>query len=101
MATQTKKPIPPDPETVPPVDTPEPVAVQAAEPTKPVGYAQLSEQELARVNTVKSKFADTITYLKTLRDAVHDGEAQRAFSVAITEAETASMWAVKAITWRG
>jgi hypothetical protein len=39
--------------------------------------------------------------LKTLRDAYHDAEVQRMFSVAITNAETASMWAVRGITHRG
>jgi hypothetical protein len=53
------------------------------------------------VRAAKETFDNTIQYLKALRDSQHDAEVQRMFSVAITNAETAYMWAVKAITWRG
>lgn len=36
-----------------------------------------------------------------LRQLTEDPEVKRMASVAITEAQTAQMWAVKAITWRG
>ncbi len=65
------------------------------------GYQQLSEVDAKRVRASKETFDNTIQYLKALRDSQHDAEVQRMFSIAITHAETASMWAVKAITWRG
>jgi hypothetical protein len=91
-----------EPEVVPPAPEPVPVAPAAA-PAAPAvtGYTQLSEDEIRRVNNIKEKFADTIGYLKVLRDSFHDADVQRCLSVAITEAETASMWAVRAVTWRG
>lgn len=70
--------------------------------SKPVSmYPELGEVEAKRVRAAKETFDNTIQYLKALRDSQHDSEVQRMFSVAITHAETASMWAVKAITWRG
>ena len=72
------------------------------EESKPaVSYPELSEVEAKRVRAAKEAFDNTIQYLKALRDSQHDAEIQRMFSVAITNAETAYMWAVKAITWRG
>ena len=76
-------------------------AVKEVTDIAPPAYRTLSVEDEARVNTAKSKFNDTISYLKALRDSQHGSEVQRMFSIAITEAETASMWAVKAITWRG
>ncbi len=79
-------------------------AVQEAKPEpapQATGYHQLSEVEAKRVRAAKETFDNTIQYLKALRDSQHDAEVQRMFSIAITHAETASMWAVKAITWRG
>jgi hypothetical protein len=76
------------------------VAVQEA--SKPaVPALDMSELEAKRVRAAKETFDNTIQYLKALRDSQHDAEVQRMFSVAITNAETAYMWAVKAITWRG
>ena len=76
------------------------VAVQEeVKPAAPV--IELSEVEAKRVRAAKEAFDNTIQYLKALRDSHHDAEIQRMFSVAITNAETAYMWAVKAITWRG
>jgi len=65
-----------------------------------VEYRKLSEDEERRVSRVKSEFDNVIGYLKVLRDSVHDSELQRMYSISITEAEAASMWAVRAITWR-
>lgn len=79
-----------------------PVAATPATASLPTpGHHGLSEDEARRVAKVKADFGSAVTYLNSLRDSVHDSEAQRAFSVAITNAETASMWAVRAITWRG
>ena len=72
---------------------------EESKPAAPV--LELSEVEAKRVRAAKEAFDNTIQYLKALRDSQHDAEIQRMFSVAITNAETAYMWAVKAITWRG
>lgn len=69
---------------------------------KPVAsYHALNEDEARRVAMIKEKTNDLVTYFKTLRDSYHDAEVQRALSIAITDVETASMWAVRAVTWRG
>ena len=80
-----------------------PVAPAEQPKAKPVtaGYHALSEDEARRVAMIKEKTGDLVTYFKTLRDSFHDAEVQRALSVAITDVETASMWAVRAVTWRG
>lgn len=49
----------------------------------------------------KSEFAATIDRMNDLRNSTTHAEVKRMASVAITEAQTAQMWAVKAITWRG
>jgi hypothetical protein len=72
---------------------------EEVKPAAPV--IELSEVEAKRVRAAKEAFDNTIQYLKALRDSQHDAEIQRMFSVSITNAETAYMWAVKAITWRG
>lgn len=52
------------------------------------------------VIAIKRAYADIIDALDTLRTAAgREGGAGRHFSVAITDAETAQMRAVKAITW--
>lgn len=52
------------------------------------------------VGQCKQKFADSIDQLNDLRNSTTSGEVRRMCSVAITEAQTAQMWAVKAITWK-
>jgi hypothetical protein len=49
----------------------------------------------------KAEFARVIERMNNLRDSTDNAEVKRMASVAITEAQTAQMWAVKAITWRG
>jgi len=49
------------------------------------------------VERVKNLFAEIIDML-AINHA--DGEKHRLYNIAITEAQTAQMWAVKAITWR-
>lgn len=51
------------------------------------------------VTTVKRLFATVIDMCDQLR-ATADSEQARLYSIAITEAQTAQMWAVKAMTWR-
>ena len=59
------------------------------------------------VDACKRAFAVVIDQMHELRNNTHhsagliDSEAKRMASIAITEAQTAQMWAVKAITWRG
>lgn len=47
----------------------------------------------------KAGFAQVIEQMLGLRAHTDDPEIQRMASVAITEAQTAQMWAVKALTW--
>ncbi len=48
----------------------------------------------------KQMFADVIDQMNDLRVSSTDPEVKRMCSVAITEAQAAQMWAVKAITWQ-
>jgi hypothetical protein len=52
------------------------------------------------VGKAKQIFANAIDQLDQLRKSTTSGEVKRMCSVAITEAQTAQMWAVKAITWK-
>jgi hypothetical protein len=52
------------------------------------------------VNACKAAFAIVINQMHDLREKTDNPEVKRMASVAITEAQTAQMWAVKAITWR-
>jgi hypothetical protein len=51
------------------------------------------------VHLIKRAYAGVIDNLSLLRDRTNDPEAKRLYSIAITEAQGAQMWAVKAITW--
>jgi hypothetical protein len=52
------------------------------------------------VDLLKRKFAEVVDLLNQHRiDA--NPEAVRMLSIAITEAQSAQMWAVKAVTWGG
>lgn len=53
------------------------------------------------VHDCKAEFARVIDRMHNLRNNTTDPEVKRMASVAITEAQTAQMWAVKAITWQG
>jgi hypothetical protein len=52
------------------------------------------------VNNIKVKFAELVDGLQYYREATTDLEVKRMLSIAITEAQTAQMWAVKAVTWQ-
>jgi hypothetical protein len=54
----------------------------------------------ATVNDLKVAVAEFIDICHAKRDVATDPEIKRMYSVAITEAQTAQMWAVKAQTWR-
>lgn len=48
----------------------------------------------------KQEFAAVLDRMNNLRNSTDNSEMKRMASVAITEAQTAQMWAVKAITWK-
>ena len=52
------------------------------------------------VDLCKQEFADCIDRMNELRITTTSAEVGRMCSVAITELQTAQMWAVKAITWK-
>lgn len=54
----------------------------------------------ALVNEIKKKAAEYIDLLDEARKASTGGEMTRQLSIAITEAQTSQMWAVKAVTWQ-
>jgi len=53
-----------------------------------------------KVQKVKELYAEIIDLCNDLRTEVGQGERGRLLSVAITEAQTAQMWAVKGITFQ-
>ena len=53
------------------------------------------------VTALKQLAAAFIQVCSDFRHITEDPEVKRMYSVAITEAQTAQMWAVKAATWRG
>jgi len=52
------------------------------------------------VQHCKETCAVLADYLNSLRESTKSSEVKRMCSVAITELQTAQMWAVKAITWK-
>ena len=54
----------------------------------------------ATVNDLKLAAAEFIDICHAKGDAATDPAVKRMYSIAITEAQTAQMWAVKAATWR-
>lgn len=52
------------------------------------------------VTRCKRNYAISIDAMNDLRNRTHDPEVKRMASVAITEAQSAQMWAVKALTWK-
>lgn len=52
------------------------------------------------VENIKIQFATLIDMLDGFRNATDSPEKKRMLSVAITEAQTSQMWAVKAVTWQ-
>lgn len=51
------------------------------------------------VDKCKKEFADIIDRMNYLRKQTDSQEVKRLCSIAITEAQSAQMWAVKALTW--
>jgi hypothetical protein len=52
------------------------------------------------VDSLKRASAEFVDACNNERNLTTDPEVKRMYSVAITEAQTAQMWAVKAATWR-
>lgn len=52
------------------------------------------------VTDIKRVYARAIDEMDALRHRTDDPEVKRMCSIAITEAQTAQMWAVKAATWK-
>lgn len=52
------------------------------------------------VNELKTLCAALIDACQEAREETSDPEVKRMYSIAITEAQTAQMWSVKAATWR-
>lgn len=53
-----------------------------------------------QVHDIKASYAKVIDVLNDLRNETENGEVKRQCSIAITEAQTAQMWAVKAVTYK-
>lgn len=66
---------------------------------KAVGLS-FNPSQNAEVDKCKQVFANAIDQLNDLRNETTSSEVKRMCSVAITEAQTPQMWAVKAITWK-
>ncbi len=66
---------------------------------KAVGYS-FNPSGDDHVATAKRGFATLIDQANDLRNATASPEQKRLASIAITEAQAAQMWLVKAITWR-
>lgn len=78
-------------------------SVPTREPTfgeKAVGLT-FNPSNSPEVDACKRGFAAVIDQMNDLRNVSESADVKRMASVAITEAQTAQMWAVKAITWRG
>lgn len=65
---------------------------------KAVGLT-FNPSNLLAVQVIKTDCANLINELNQSREDATDGEVKRMLSIAITELQTAQMWAVKAITW--
>lgn len=79
---------------------PEPDQRELTYGEKAVGLTFNPSQDVG-VFSVKRAYADIIDQMNNLRNNISSGpEVKRLCSVAITEAQTAQMWAVKAITWK-
>ena len=52
------------------------------------------------VAVIKQLYAGLVDALHKRREETTNAEVKRMLSIAITETQTAQMWAVKAITWK-
>lgn len=65
---------------------------------KAVGLT-FNPSNLLAVDVIKTDFAEIINDLDQTRTDATDGEVKRMCALAITHAQEAQMWAVKALTW--
>lgn len=65
---------------------------------KAVGL-NFNPSKLMSVQVIKNNCAELINELHQSRLDTEDGEVKRMLSVAITDLQSAQMWAVKALTW--
>ena len=84
--------------------TPEPGVEETTAPKltygqKAVGISFNPSADSA-VDRVKQQYANIIDDMHNLRNTTESPEVKRMASVAITEAQTAQMWAVKTVTWK-
>jgi hypothetical protein len=119
MATQPKpKPPQPEPEPPEPGDPADPAVQSRSTPEPQGGSRPMTFGERAVGLTFNPSGDPTVTVLKQAfasiidlceqerkkamerRIATQPGEAARLWSIAITEAQGAQMWAVKAATWK-
>lgn len=110
MATQPKPNPQPEPEPEPPEDDEKEVAAKLPGAPTPRGQQTFGERAVglsfnpsgdATVNELKSLYAAIIDICHTRRQSLMQGsEAHRLYAIAITEAQTAQMWGVKAATWK-
>jgi len=52
-----------------------------------------------KVGQIKLKSAELIDHLNNEREVTDNQEVKRMLSIAITDLQSAQMWAVKAVTW--
>jgi len=80
--------------------------IVAANPDRPLSFGEkavglvFNPSNDTAVYQCKSAYAKVIDQMNDLRADSTDQEVKRMASIAITEAQTAQMWAVKAITWK-
>lgn len=72
--------------------------VQMTYGQKAVGVS-FNPSNKGNVNSCKKAYANIIDGLNDAREKTEDFEERRMLSIAITEAQTSCMWAVKALTW--
>lgn len=65
---------------------------------KAVGLSFNPSQNV-EVEKIKRQYADIIDNLNNLREKAQSPDEGRMLSLAITESQSAQMWAVKAVTW--
>lgn len=78
---------------------------QLSEGTGPLTFGQkavgltFNPRQNPEVKVIKEGYAAVIDMLNDMRYEAVDPEVKRMLSIAITETQTAQMWAVKAVTW--
>jgi hypothetical protein len=63
-------------------------------------WLSFNPSEIPLVDEIKKMYASVIDRMNELREHTWEQETKRLCSIAITQAQDAQMWAVKAITYR-